>query len=216
MSEFNNELAMLNTFRHPNIVLMLGVVSKPPNLCILTEFLGNGSLFQLLHKFKGEVKTSARLVFAKEVAIVINYLHQSRVIHRDIKSHNVLLGEGNKSKLCDFGLARHVTDINQSTMVFAGTPTYMAPELFLKKGYDEKIDVFSYGTLLWEILEREIPHDGLEVRDIMHKVCNEERLEFNSNPPKKLQNLVHSCRLVDPRKRPTMKEVLDVLSEFTS
>lgn len=97
-------------------------------------------------------------------------------------------------------------------MIFAGTPTYMAPELFVRKGYDEKIDVFSFGTMAWEILEKEVPYDGLDPKDIMQKVCSDEKLEFKKTGiPKPLANLITQCRASDPKKRPSMKDVLHTL-----
>ena len=72
-------------------------------------------------------------------------------MHRDIKTHNILLDKHMNIKLCDFGLARNFDDLNIGSAKFCGTPSYMALELFEKSAYDNKIDVFAYGTVLWEI-----------------------------------------------------------------
>lgn len=71
-----------------------------------------------------------------------------------MKSYNILIDDSFNIKVCDFGLARFKADLNTGTMQFAGTPTYMAPELFQKKSYDEKVDVFAFGTMLWELATR--------------------------------------------------------------
>lgn len=78
-----------------------------------------------------------------------------------------MLDENNKVKLCDFGLARKFSELNTGTSRFSGTPNYMAPELYLKKAYDQSVDVFAFGTLLYELFAREVPYEGLEHSDIM-------------------------------------------------
>ena len=109
-------------------------------------------------------------------------MHHLGIVHRDIKSHNVLIDNSFNVKVCDFGLAKFnvsskmfaffssynliQADIGKGSMQFAGTPTYMAPELFQKRSYDQSVDVFAFGCLLWEILCRRVPLDGLDPSDI--------------------------------------------------
>lgn len=93
-------------------------------------------------------------------------------------------------KLCDFGLCKFKADLNRGTMQFSGTPVYMAPELFQKKSYDEKVDVFAFGTLLWELVARDVPFDGLEPSDIKEKVLAEEQLKVPFGTDKKVANLI--------------------------
>ena len=105
-------------------------------------------------------------------------MHHLGLVHRDIKSHNILIDDGLTVKVCDFGLTKFnvstssnlfkfsygfiQADIGKGAMQYAGTPTYMAPELFLKRKYDQSVDVFAFGSLLWEIINREVPYDGLD------------------------------------------------------
>mmetsp|Transcript_5943 Transcript_5943/g.761 ORF Transcript_5943/g.761 Transcript_5943/m.761 type:complete len:86 (+) Transcript_5943:887-1144(+) len=84
----------------------------------------------------------------------------------------MLLDESCNVKLCDFGLARFFNDLNKGTMQFSGTPAYMAPEIFRKMAYDSKVDVFAFGTIVWEILARSVPMDGLDPSDIREKALN--------------------------------------------
>jgi len=213
--DISNEVEMLNRLRHPNIVLLMGVCSKPPNLCIITEHLPNASLFNLLHMTKTDFKPELRLTIAREIAIAINYLHLSDIVHRDIKSHNVLLDENFRVKLCDFGLARSTHSLNKGSMQFSGTPCYMAPEIFQKRAYDEKIDVFAFGTLIWELFSRKVPFEGLEPADVMQKVLREDQLS-TVGVPKKISQLVSECRTTDPKKRPGFDYIVDVLNNITS
>ena len=85
-------------------------------------------------------------------------------------------------------------------MQYAGTPTYMAPELFLKRVYDQSVDVFAYGCLLWEIICREVPNDGLDSEDIAKMVIRGEKLKEHviASVDIRLADLVESCRSVEP------------------
>lgn len=107
---------------------------KIPNIVIVQEYMSQGSLYNLLHlKKQVNLSLEERLRIAKEVALVFHYMHSLGIVHRDLKSHNVLVDEHNNIKLCDFGLARFKADLGKGTMQFAGTPAYMAPELFQKR-----------------------------------------------------------------------------------
>lgn len=96
-------------------------------------------------------------------------------------------------------------------MQYAGTPVYMAPELFQKRQYDEKVDVFAFGALLWELIQREVPFDGLEAADIRTKVEKGEQLKLKTNN-QKLQNLINQCREVQSERRCTFDTIVEALS----
>lgn len=83
----------------------------------------------------------------------------------------------------------------------------MAPELYQKKAYDHKVDVFAFGTLLWEIFAREVPFEGLEPTDIMQKVMKEEPLPNRKSIPANIFKLVQNCRQLDPAKRPEFEQI---------
>lgn len=134
-------------------------------------------------------------------------------MHRDIKSHNLLLDENYRVKLCDFGLAKSEADLNKGSMKFGGTPTYMAPEIFQKRSYDRKVDVFAFGTLLWELFSRKIPFEGLEPSVIMQKVLSEESLSM-TGLNKKISQLIQECRALDPKKRPEFEYIVQFLNEI--
>lgn len=108
LNEIYNEIVMQSILRHPNIALLMGVVPKIPQIVIAFEYMSQGSLFNLLHHKKSQIQLSmeSRIKMAKETAVVFLYMHQLGIVHRDIKSHNVLIDEHNNVKVCDFGLAR--------------------------------------------------------------------------------------------------------------
>lgn len=143
------------------------------------------------------------------------YLHTSDIVHRDLKSHNILLDENLNAKLCDFGLARPKSDLNSGSAKFSGTPAYMAPEILQKKLYDEKVDVFAFGTLVWEIATRKIPFEGIDFADLKMRVLGDEKLFVPKTTPKELAKLIEACRVLDPAKRPTFAQIAQMpLGEF--
>lgn len=87
----------------------------------------------------------------------------------------------------------------------------MSPEMFQRKSYDESVDVFSYGTLLWEIITRQVPFDGIDPGDIKNMVLADKKLECSFGVEKKLAELIQSCRNVDPALRPSFTKVVEVL-----
>ena len=173
----------------PNIVLMVGICSIPPKLCIVMEYMSEGSLYDLLFKKKRELSAEERKWTVKQIVSVLHYLHLQGIVHRDIKSHNFLIDKYLNVKLCDFGLARAKDDLNKGTMQFSGTPVYMSQELFLKKGYTSSIDIFALGTLIYEIYARDIPYNGLDPADIKEKVLKDHCLPSRNSIPKSILNL---------------------------
>jgi len=229
-AEFENEVRMLRRLRHPNVVTLMAVCRKPPALSILTEYVAGGSMFQLLHgaaiyrTTRDPSREPATLIpILLQVAVGIAFLHSMLVIHRDVKSHNVLLTTGTNPcvKLCDFGLARMKSELCTGTMQWAGTAAYMAPELFAKKRYTESVDVFAFGVLLWEAVAVEIPHANLEAPDIAHRVQQGDcgGLAITCSWPKSLKRLLRATLAVQSD-RPSMVDVLaqlrDVLLDFTT
>lgn len=97
---------MLSKYRHPKIVLLLGAVTVPPTLCIVMEYVKDGTLYDLLHKKKMSLSDKQKENIVRQLISAFSYLHCHGIVHRDIKSHNVLIDNFN-IKICDFGLARH-------------------------------------------------------------------------------------------------------------
>jgi serine/threonine-protein kinase CTR1 len=213
--EFENEVKMLRRLRHPNIITLMAVCRQPPALSILTECVGGGSLFELLHgpaharrHDSLDCELTTTLPFMLQTASTLAYLHAMLVVHRDIKSHNVLLTPQRPSiaKLCDFGLSRSKADLQTGTMQYAGTPCYMAPELFAQRKYNEAVDVFAFGVLLWETLSTEIPHANIEPSDISHRVQTKDYAGLNvaHSWPKLAKTLLRQLLAVQADDRPAM------------
>ena len=216
LDEITNEVRMLALLRHPNIVLLMGMCTKPPNMVIVFENVSQGCLFDILHHTQKEFSMDERLRMARDIAKAFEFLHKSGIVHRDLKSLNILLDDANQVKVCDFGLARFKADLNTGSMQFAGTPTYMAPELFQKKHYDEKVDIFAFGTLLWELVQREVPYDGLDAGDIKQSLMSGQKLTVNPMVNRTIAQLIEDCRNMDAETRPDFEYIRSTIDSVIS
>jgi serine/threonine protein kinase len=123
--------------------------------------MSGGCLFNRLHAKQGaNLDATKRTIIALGLAYSLEYFHAKKMIHRDIKSLNVLLDADDYPKLCDYGMSRTIATDGAMTGG-AGTSQWMAPEVLNSDPYDEKSDVYSYGILRWEILTSDVPFRGL-------------------------------------------------------
>lgn len=209
--EFMDELLIMSQVSHPNIVTFYGASLKPPTLCFVME-LCECSLFDLLHDSRTDAFTShQRVSFCYQISKGMEYLHSTTrpaIIHRDIKSANVLVGEGGKVlKLCDFGLVR-------TRNASAGTPNYMAPELLLNSTFSKAVDTYAFAILMWEIFSQELPFRGYDVEDIKRNVVRGERPEVPTlDVPAECQEIMKRGWSHDPSERPSFKEISFKLSK---
>ena len=212
LEEFNNEIEKLFILRHPYIIQLYGVTDreKKQKLAVITELAPRGSLFDYLHK-NPKTKNNLSLEFknkiTKQLIHTMAYIHSRGYVHRDLKTQNILLDKNLDMKLCDFGLTKLKSELNSGSGQFAGTPCYMAPELFDRKFYDDKIDVFAFGTVVWEIYTQKIPYFNCEAMEIKQKVTKGEELICSSIVPKQIASLIEKCRRVKPTERPSFKEM---------
>ena len=210
--EFNNEIEKLFILRHPYIIQLYGITEKDKSqkLAVITELAPKGSLFDYLHK-NPKTKNNLSLEFknkiSKQLICTMAYIHSRGFVHRDLKTQNILLDKNLDMKMCDFGLTKLKSELNSGSGQFAGTPCYMAPELFDRKFYDEKVDVFAFGTVLWEIYSQKIPYCNCDSAEIKQKVTKGEELYCSSIIPKQIVNLIHKCRSVKPSDRPSFEQI---------
>ncbi|XP_061975815.1 serine/threonine-protein kinase CTR1-like isoform X5 [Populus nigra] len=217
--EFLSEVSIMKRLRHPNIVLFMGAVTQPPNLSIVMEYLSRGSLHKLLHLPDAALilNERRRLNMANDVAKGMNYLHQFRppIIHRDLKSLNLLVDSAYKVKICDFGLSRSKAKTYISSTNAAGTPEWMAPEVLRNEQSNEKSDVYSFGVVLWELMTLQHPWRNLKQAQIIAAVgFMGGRLEIPSNVNPSVAALIKVCLDSEPSKRPSFSYIMKTLQEL--
>ncbi|XP_078441729.1 serine/threonine-protein kinase STY46-like isoform X2 [Wolffia australiana] len=212
--EFAQEVYIMRKIRHKNVVQFIGACTRPPNLYIVTEFMSGGSVYDYLHKQRGVFKLPALIRVALDISRGMSYMHQNNIIHRDLKTANLLIDEHEVVKVGDFGVARVK---NQSGVMTAETGTYrwMAPEVIEHKAYDHKADVFSFGIVLWELLTAKLPYEYLTpLQAAVGVVQKELRPVIPKSTTPKLKELLERCWQQDPSLRPDFSEIIDLLQQI--
>ncbi|KAL7055035.1 hypothetical protein AAHC03_024279 [Spirometra sp. Aus1] len=204
------DIRHLRNLRHPNIVRFIGVCVQSPCYCVLMEYCPNGQLYDLLHNGL-PVSPGSIASWTKQIANGMHYLHSNKVVHRDLKSPNVLIGADGSLKISDFGVAKEFTE-NSTKMSFAGTVAWMAPEIMRNDPCSFKVDVWSFGVLLWEILTCEVPYYGVDYGALIYGVASSElRLPIPTTCPTEFRVLMKQCWHIKPRCRPSFRQIISHL-----
>lgn len=214
--EFAREASLMRDLRHPNVVQFIGAALEEPDICIVTEYMSQGSLYHLLHDPKVLISWEMVRKIALDAARGMAYLHlrTPAIIHRDLKSHNLLVDSNWKVKVCDFGLSRIAVDLHK-TMTACGTPCWTAPEILRNARYTTKADVFSYGIVLWELVTRDEPFAGMPAFQVIFAVGTKGvRLPLPTVCPPELIKLITSCWQEDPALRPPFSDIITYLERL--
>ncbi|KAI3794535.1 hypothetical protein L1987_37167 [Smallanthus sonchifolius] len=236
--EFTAEMETIGKIKHRNLVPLLGYCKVGDERLLVYEYMKYGSLEDVLHDRK---KTGIKLNWAKRRKIAIGsarglaFLHHNcipHIIHRDMKSSNVLLDENLEARVSDFGMARHMSamDTHLSVSTLAGTPGYVPPEYYQSFRCSTKGDVYSYGVVLLELLTGKQPTDSPDFGDnnlvgwvkLHAKTCITDVFDrelLTEDPTLKVELLQHlkvACACLDDRpwKRPTMIQVMAMFKEI--
>uniref|UniRef100_A0A8C6PYB0 LIM domain kinase 1 n=1 Tax=Nothobranchius furzeri TaxID=105023 RepID=A0A8C6PYB0_NOTFU len=170
---FLKEVKVMRCLDHPNVLKFIGVLYKDKRLNFIAEYIKGGTLRETIKKMDSNHPWNQRVSFAKDIAAGMTYLHSMNIIHRDLNSHNCLVREDNTVVVADFGLARLMVDDKlegklaqgklsaglkkpdrRKRYTVVGNPYWMAPEMIHGKSYDERVDIFSFGIMLCEIIGR--------------------------------------------------------------
>ncbi|XP_013604936.1 PREDICTED: serine/threonine-protein kinase EDR1 [Brassica oleracea var. oleracea] len=214
LAEFRREVRIMRRLRHPNVVFFLGAVTRPPNLSIVTEFLPRGSLYRILHRPKSQIDERRRIKMALDVAMGMNCLHTSTptIVHRDLKTPNLLVDNNWNVKVGDFGLSRLKHNTFLSSKSTAGTPEWMAPEVLRNEPSNEKCDVYSFGVILWELATLRLPWRGMNPMQVVGAVgFQNRRLEIPKELDPVVGRIILECWQTDPNLRPSFAQLTEVL-----
>lgn len=213
---FIREVLILAYYNNFFLVSFLGFSPTNPFL-IVTEFVPCGSLYDALHGRPGSpiLNGTDKTKIAIGIIEGMICLHANRILHRDLKSLNILLDEHNLPKICDFGISRAIDEENQMKMTLRiGTFHWMAPEMLDSDNYSYKVDVYAFSIMLWEMITSNVPYQGLDPLKILINVKNNGmRPPIPSDCNEDLVKLMVRCWDQDPDNRPTFCELYDIFRD---
>ncbi|EAX96629.1 TKL family protein kinase [Trichomonas vaginalis G3] len=203
-----SEVANMANLKNRYVLELVGAHIKEPYR-IITRFCPGRSLFDRIHRCPQHPLPPARLTaLAYQVASGMAFLHSNGIVHRDLKTMNILLDESDAARIADFGLSGNMRD-NKDLYGTLGTPHYTAPEVLARKRYGPKVDSYSFGIVLWEMETGLIPFREKTHKEIIDHVVNRGwRLPLSRTVPDSLRRLITRCWSENPAERPEFEEIV--------
>ena len=204
------EAKLLQRFDHPFVLGYVDSFSHKGHLCIVTDYCEAGDLYCRLKSSKSYWREDAILDMFAQICLALDYVHDQKVLHRDLKTQNVFLHRNGTIKLGDFGIARQMDAPMDMAMTVIGTPYYMSPELMEGKAYGYKSDVWALGCVLYELATLKHAFDANDMNGLVMKIVRGRVLPVPMHYSPELRALI--CKLLSKRSadRPTVKRVLEM------
>ncbi|XP_078675682.1 serine/threonine-protein kinase MARK2-like isoform X18 [Branchiostoma floridae x Branchiostoma belcheri] len=198
------EVRIMKMLNHPNIVKLFEVIETEKTLYLVMEYASGGEVFDYLVAHGRMKEKEARAKF-RQIVSAVQYCHQKRVVHRDLKAENLLLDSDMNIKIADFGFSNEFTPGNKLD-TFCGSPPYAAPELFQGKKYDgPEVDVWSLGVILYTLVSGSLPFDGQNLKELRERVLRGKyRIPFYMSTD--CENLLKRFLVLNPLKRGSLEE----------
>ncbi|PCI36712.1 MAG: hypothetical protein COB50_04370 [Thiotrichales bacterium] len=207
--------------KNTRVVKLMGICVAPSPYCMVMEYMPYGDLYNILHG-KATVSWKVRLQWAKDIGVGLKYLHKNKIVHRDLKSPNILIDAGKHAKIADFGLSEtkeYVSLHSNQHSSIAGSTRWMAPELhdsgskYYELGCTKQTDIYSYGIVLWELATCKLPfYHAKTNRQAISAITFGKNETIPADTPKQLKKTIELCWAYNPKKRPTISEALDILT----
>ena len=201
----DTEVNIHGRISHPNIIKLHNYFEYKHFCFLILEYASDGTLFDIIRSKRGLSELYAFYYFLQTLN-AIYFLHLHSIVHRDLKPENLLINDNNIIKLCDFGWSVKLNDDKRTT--FCGTVEYMAPEIIKKEKYDEAIDVWSLGVLLFELVHSYSPFysEDLDIKKIGNNITNN-NLKFKDGLSKEYKNLVQRLLIKESEKRIKIEDI---------
>ena len=206
---FRREVEVMYKIHHPNVVKLFGHFEDNNYCYFIMEYISKGNVYNLLPTDKKKrLSTKVCASIIKDVISAVYFLHNMKppIIHRDIKPENVLLSEGLRAKLTDFGWSNYIQE-NEKRKTVCGTPIYLSPEILLEKEHNEAVDIWCIGVLLFELVTADVPFQGDDIDTLKENI-----LKLKIAWPKDIntdaKNLIMKILKLDPKQRLSLEDML--------
>uniref|UniRef100_A0AAQ6ADL7 Serine/threonine-protein kinase PLK n=1 Tax=Amphiprion ocellaris TaxID=80972 RepID=A0AAQ6ADL7_AMPOC len=203
--KMTSEIAIHKSLNHPNIVGFHGFFEDDDFVFVVLEICRRRSLLELHKRRKAVTEPEARY-YMTQLLKGVHYLHNNRVIHRDLKLGNIFLNDDMEVKIGDFGLATKIEFDGERKKTLCGTPNYIAPEVLCKKGHSYEVDVWSLGCILYTLLVGKPPFETSCLKETYNRIKkNNYTIPWHINPA--ASSLIKRMLHADPAQRPTITEL---------
>ena len=211
MNEILNESSILSTCDNVYVIKYYDSFFYKGTFNIITEFCPYGDLFGYIKFYKvrgSKIEEKIIWIIFIQLSLGLNYLHQKKILHRDIKTKNIFIKNNLTVKIGDFGIAKILNSTSSYAHTFIGTPYYISPELCKDQPYNDKSDVWSLGCVLYELCTLNHPFEGGTQVEIYEKIMTQKFKAISSEYSNELKKMVDLLLEKDERKRPKMKDIL--------
>nr|XP_029708182.1 MAP/microtubule affinity-regulating kinase 3-like isoform X9 [Aedes albopictus] len=206
LQKLYREVRIMKLLDHPNIVKLFQVIETEKTLYLVMEYASGGEVFDYL-VLHGRMKEKEARAKFRQIVSAVQYCHQKRIIHRDLKAENLLLDSEMNIKIADFGFSNQFTP-GSKLDTFCGSPPYAAPELFQGRKYDgPEVDVWSLGVILYTLVSGSLPFDGATLRELRERVLRGKyRIPFYMSTD--CENLLKKFLVLNPAKRASLESIM--------
>ncbi|KAG2382327.1 hypothetical protein C9374_005529 [Naegleria lovaniensis] len=206
-----NEVKVLSSLQHPNIVKYVDSFTEGGKLNIVMEYASQGDLYEKIKLQKSTLFPEEKILdWFIQICMAVKYIHDRRILHRDLKTQNIFIAADGTVKLGDFGISKVLQSTMECAKTLVGTPYYLSPELCQEKPYNNKSDVWSLGCILYELTTLKHAFEANNMKALVGKILRGTYPPISATYTAELRNLVAKMLQKDPKDRPSINSVLKV------